>query len=235
MAQQCSNMKNGEGCLTCKGRHEDWFCNLPPQALAEFDALGIHIMVPSGSTLFFEAQPARSVFILCSGHVKLTTSSRDGKTLLVRVARPGDVMGLSAAIAGTPYEVTAQTLDPAQVKSFPRQDFLYFIERYIEGSMQAAKMLNKEYRDALSDAIRLALSNSISGRVAKLLLAMTSEQDDPMPRFNMTLTHEDLANMLGTTRESVTRVLSDMKRKEIIAIKGVSITLLRKDALELLL
>ena len=235
MTQQCSKIMRGESCLTCKDRHEDWFCNLSPQALAEFDGLGMHMTVPSGGTLFFEAQPARSVYILCSGHVKLTTSSKDGKTLLVRIAKPGDVLGLSAAISGTPYEITAQTLDPVQVKSFQRQDFLYFIERYVEGSMQAAKMLNKEYRDALSDAIRLALSSSISARVAKLLLAMTSEQDDPKPRFTMSLTHEDLANMLGTTRESVTRVLSDMKRKEIIAIKGVSMTLLRKDALELLL
>ena len=235
MAQHCSNMVPSESCLTCKDRHEEWFCNLSPQALAEFDALGTHIAVPSGATLFFETQPARSVYILCSGHVKLTTSSKDGKTLLVRIARPGDVLGLSAAIAGTPYEITAQTLDPAQVKSFQRQDFLCFIERYIEGSIHTAKMLNKEYREALSDAVRLALSNSIAARVARLLLAMTSEQDGPKPRFNMSLTHEDLANMLGTTRESVTRVLSEMKRKEIIAIQGVSLTILRKSALELLL
>ena len=235
MAQHCSNMVPSESCLTCKDRHEEWFCNLSPQALAEFDALGTHITVPSGATLFFETQPARSVYILCSGHVKLTTSSKDGKTLLVRIARPGDVLGLSAAIAGTPYEITAQTLDPAQVKSFQRQDFLCFIERYIEGSIHTAKMLNKEYREALSDAVRLALSNSIAARVARLLLAMTADQDGPKPRFNMSLTHEDLANMLGTTRESVTRVLSEMKRKEIIAIQGVSLTILRKSALELLL
>ena len=235
MAQHCSNMVPSESCLTCKDRHEEWFCNLSPQALAEFDALGTHITVPSGGTLFFETQPARSVYILCSGHVKLTTSSKDGKTLLVRIARPGDVLGLSAAIAGTPYEITAQTLDPAQVKSFQRQDFLCFIERYIEGSIHTAKMLNKEYREALSDAVRLALSNSIAARVARLLLAMTADQDGPKPRFNMSLTHEDLANMLGTTRESVTRVLSEMKRKEIIAIQGVSLTILRKSALELLL
>lgn len=235
MADPCSKMMHNESCLTCKDRHGDWFCNLSPQALVEFDALGMHMMVPSNAILFFESQPARGVYILCGGHVKLTTSSKDGKTLLVRIAKPGDVLGLSAAIAGTPYEITAQALDAVQVKSFQRQDFLRFIERYVEGSMHATKMLNKEYRDALSDAVRLALSTSISARVARLFLEMTTGQDDPKPRFTMPLTHEDLATMLGTTRESVTRVLSELKRKEIIAIKGTSMTILRKSALELLL
>ncbi len=223
-----------EGCLTCSHRHEDWFCNLSPQALVEYEALGMHMMVPSGGTLFSEAQTPRSVYILCAGHVKQTTSSKEGKTLLVRIARPGDVLGLSAAISGTPYEVTAQAIDPVQVKSFQRQDFLHFIERHIEGSMHAAQMLNREYRDALSDAIRLALSISISGRVARLFLEMSSEREEPMPRFTLALTHEDIASMLGTTRESVTRVLNEFKRKEIILIKGSSMTILRKDALELL-
>lgn len=235
MANQCSNLMHSESCLTCKDRHADWFCNLSPQALAEFDSLGMHMMLPAGGTLFFEGQTARNVHILCGGHVKLTTSSKDGKTLLVRIAKPGDVLGLSAAIAATPYEVTAQALDSVQLKSFHRPDFLHFVERHVEGSMHATRMLNKEYRDALSDAIRLALSSSISGRVARLFLEMTSEQNEPKPRFTMSMTHEELATMLGTTRESVTRVLNELKRKEIIAMKGTSVTILRKDALELLL
>lgn len=235
MKTSCVSATQSEGCITCKNRHADWFCNLSPQALVEFDVLGMHMTVPPGGTLFFEAQSARSVYILCTGHIKLTTSSKDGKTLLVRIAKPGDVLGLSAAISATPYEVTAQALDPVEVKSFQRQDFLHFIEHHIEGSMGAAKMLNKDYRDALSDAIRLALSGSISGRVARLFLEMAAGQDEPKPSFTMAFTHENLATMLGTTRESVTRVLSELKRKEIIAIKGTSMTILRKDALELLL
>jgi CRP/FNR family transcriptional regulator len=235
MAKPCSNTMQTESCITCKNRHADWFCNLSPQALVEFDVLGMHMTVPPGSTLFFEAQPARSVYILCGGHVKLTTSSKDGKTLLVRIAKPGDVLGLSAAISGTPYSTTAQALDPVQVKSFQRQDFLHFIEHHIEGSMGAAKMLNKKYLDLLSNAVRLALSGSISGRVARLFLEMAAGQNGPKPSFTMPYTHENLANMLGTTRESVTRVLNELKRKEIIAIKGTSMTILRKDALELLL
>ena len=191
-------------------------------------------MVPSGATLFQEGQSARSIYILCSGQVKMTASSRDGKILLVRLAKAGDVLGLSAAMSSTPYETSAQAVEPVQVKSFQRQDFLRFIERHIEGSMQAAHMLNREYRDALSDAVRLALSTNISGRVARLFLDMAIDRTEPRPRFTLSLTHEELSTMLGTTRESVTRVLSELKRKEVIAIHGSSITILRKEALELL-
>jgi CRP/FNR family transcriptional regulator len=94
--------------------------------------------------------------------------------------------------------------------------------------------MNREYRNALSDATRLALSSSIPGRVARLFLEMANGQEANGQRFTMSLTHEDLATMLGTTRESVTRALNEMKRKGMIAIKGTSITLLRKDALEVL-
>ncbi len=234
MADRCSNKIHMENCTTCTGRHEDWFCNLSPQALVEFDALGMQMMVPPGGTLFFEAQPAHGVYVLCKGHVKLTASSKNGKTLLIRIAKPGDVLGLSAAISDTSYSTTAQALDPLQVKSFQSKDFLHFIEHHIEGSMHAAKMLNRKYRDALSTAARLVLSASISGRIASLLLEMAAEQNDPELRFTLSLTHEELAGMLGTTRESVTRILNEMKHKEIIAIHGASITILRKDVLELL-
>lgn len=235
MSVPCPRGMHNDSCLTCEDRHEDWFCNLAPQALSEFDALGMHMMVPSGSTLFFEGQTPRGISVLCAGHVKLTTSSKDGKTLLVRIARPGDVLGLSAALSNTAYEITAQAMEPVQIKSFRSQDFLRFIERHIEGSMHAARMLNKEYRNALTDATRLALSGSIPGRVARLFLEMAPGHDHPDPHFTLSLTHEELASMLGTTRESVTRVLSEMKRKKIIAIKGTSVALLRREALELLL
>jgi CRP/FNR family transcriptional regulator len=238
MADRCLDAMHNDGCLTCKERHADWFCNLSPAALAEFDAIGMHMMVPPGGNVFFEGQPPRGVYVLCAGHVKLSASSKEGKTLVIRIAKPGDVLGLSAAIAGTAYETAAQAIESVEVKSFQRQDFLRFIERHIDGSLHAAKMLNREYRDALGNATRLALSSSIAGRMARLLLGMAWEQGEAMPRFvpriAMSYTHEDLAAMLGTTRETVTRVLNEMKRKEIIAIKGTWLTILRKDALDLL-
>ena len=228
-----------DSCLVCTDRQPGWFCDLSPEALAEYDALSVHLEMAGGSFLFAEGDTPRAVYVLCSGEVKLTSSSREGKTLLVRVAHPGDVLGLSAAISDTVYEVSAQAACYARVRSFKRQDFLQFIERHIEGSLHAVEMLNHEYRAALTDACRLALSGSIAGRMARLLLDLASASGEIEPNgaacFHLSMTHEEIAAMLGTSRESVTRVLSEFRRKGILQMKGIRVVLLRKEALEVLL
>ncbi len=224
-------------CLTCKARKPGWFCDLPAHVLSEYDVMGIHTMLPAGARLFSEGQTARGVSVLCSGRVKLTKSSKDGKVFLVRIAKPGDVLGLSAVIGGTPYEVTAEVVEPVQMKIFGRDEFLHFLQHHVEGNQHAAESLNNEYRATLLDACRLALSNSIAGRMAHLLFHSSSEAgtwSSERPEIRLPLTHEDLAAMLGTTRESVTRVLGDFKRRHILSISGNKFRILRKDALEAL-
>jgi len=225
-------------CLSCKTKRAGWFCDLSPQAMAEYDAISTHVLLPIGSVLFAEGQMPRNVSVVCDGRIKLTKSSQNGKTLLVRIAKPGDVLGLSAVLSKGTYEVTAQAIEYVQLKTFQQKDFLHFIQRHIEGSLHAAESLGKEYRSALTDAYRLALSSSIAGRLAHLLLEFTSESEvkrDGQPEIHMALKHEDLASMLGISRESVTRILNNLRRKGIISIKGTKVTILRKDALERML
>jgi CRP/FNR family transcriptional regulator, cyclic AMP receptor protein len=227
-----------ENCLLCKARKPGWFCHLSPVAMVEYDALGTHAVLPTGSILFTEGQVPRSVSVVCGGRVKLTKSSRDGKTLLVKIANPGSVLGLSAALSKTPYEVTAEALEYTQVKTFQQQDFLHFIQCHVEGSLHAAESLSNEYRSVLSDACRLALSSSIAGRLAHLLLELVIENGaahDTQPEILMSLKQEDLASMLGSSRESISRILNDFRRRGIVSVKGTRMTILRKEALEMLL
>ncbi len=229
---------HAENCLLCQARRPGWFCNLSPQALAEYDAMSSHMILPIGSILFAEGQTARSVAVVCEGRIKLTRSSREGKTVLVKIAKPGDLLGLSAALSKAPYEVTAQAIEYSQIKIFQQSDFLHFIQRHVEGSLHAAESINSEYRSILSDVCRLALSSSIAGRVAHLLLelAVKGETDqNEHPEIHLPLTHEDLASMLGSSRESVTRVLSNFRRTGIVTIHGAKLTILNKEALEILL
>lgn len=238
LMQVIPGMPHAESCISCKARRPGWFCDLPPAALAEYDALSHHVMAPAGSVLLVEGQTPRGVSIVCMGQVKLTKNSRDGKSFLVRVAKPGDVLGLSAALSMTPYEVSAQALEYTQIKTFRREDFLEFLKHHVEGNLNAANSLNREYRMALADASRLALSSSIAGRVAHLLLQLAFENgtaDEPQPVIHMTLTHEELASMLGSSRESITRVLNELKHLGVLLIKGNKVTLLRKQALEALI
>lgn len=227
-----------QSCMLCKARKTGWFCNLSPQSLADFSAMSTRTVFGMGDVLFTEGQPSRSVSVVCAGQVKLTRSSRDGRTLLVKITRPGDVLGLSAALSKVPYEVTAQAIERTQLALFEQQEFLRFIERHAEGSLRAAESLSNEYRSALTDASRLALSTSIAGRVAHLLLDLAMECEtaqDARPKIHLSLRHEDLASMLGSSRESITRALNGLKRKGVISIKGGDMTILSKEALEVLL
>jgi CRP/FNR family transcriptional regulator len=156
----------------------------------------------------------------------------------VKVARPGDLLGLSAALSKTPYEVTARAIEQTQLAIFAQQDFLQFIRHHGEGSLHAAESLSNEYRSVLTDACRLALSSSIAGRVAHLLLELMVENETAQhaqPKIHMPLRHEDLASMLGSSRESITRVLNGFRRKGVISIQGSDMIILSKEALEVLL
>src|SRR5271165_6638574 len=95
-----------ENCLSCSHREERLFCNLPKASVIALSAITYSAVYPKGANLFVEGQPARGIFIICSGRMKLSTSSAEGKTLILRIAEPGEVMGLPATVTGTCYELT---------------------------------------------------------------------------------------------------------------------------------
>ena len=100
-----------QSCLLCKARKPGWFCSLSPQSLADLNAMSTHTLLTMGNILFAEGQVSRSVSVVCAGEVKLSRSSKDGRTLLLKIARAGDLLGLSAALSKAPYEVTAQAIE----------------------------------------------------------------------------------------------------------------------------
>lgn len=214
-------------CTHCELRFLRMFCNLEDAALADFQRLGVPKDFSRGNKLFREDDPGGSVFVICTGQVKLSCSSRDGKTLILKIAMPGDVVGLGAVVSGSKYEVTAEAIEPTQIKEVPREDFLAFLQKHGQASLHAAKALSEEYRAAFFDARRLALSGSAAGRLAALLLdwGKLSSCGKSVIRFTMALTHEELANMVGTSRETVTRLLSRFKKDGLIAMRGSSITI----------
>jgi CRP/FNR family transcriptional regulator len=207
-----------EDCVNCEHRHLRMFCNLTPEALADYDQIGVMMSHARGAKLFSEGDPARNVFIICYGQVKVSSTSREGKTMILKIAGPGDVMGLSAVLADVPHEVTAEAIEPCQVKTI----------------MHAAQSLSGEYLTVFHDAKRLALSGSAAGRLARLLLdwGRASANGKHELRFTLALTHEEIANMAGTSRETVTRLLNQFRRDQWITIKGASLTIIKPNELE---
>ena len=223
-----------ESCLTCPHREERLFCNLPEPAVRALATITSSAAYPKGATLFVEGQPARGVFILCSGRVKLSTSSADGKTLILRIAEPGEVLGLPATVTGTCYELTADVIEPAQANFIARNDFLSFLKDNGEAALRVAQQLGETYHSAISEMRTIGLSHSAGEKLARFLLewAANYPEEKGQIRIKLTLTHEEIAQMIGSSRETVTRLLADFRKKQFLQVVGSTLVIKNKTALE---
>jgi CRP/FNR family transcriptional regulator, cyclic AMP receptor protein len=222
-----------DNCLTCPVREEHLFCNLSLPAVQKLHEIKSTAVYPKSAMLFVEGQLPRGIFVLCSGKAKLSTSSRGGKTVIIKISEPGDVLGLNAVISDRPYEATAEMVEPGQANFIARDALVQFLRENGEVALRVAEQLSRNYYAAYEEIRTLGLSASPSERLAKLLLnwsAEVPESADPQ-RLRLTLTHEEIGEMIGTTRETVSRLFSDFKRKQLVQIKGS--TLIIQDMPEL--
>lgn len=226
-----------ESCLTCKTRTERFFCDLPGEALQAFETIKYATAYPKGAVLFVEGQAPRGIFVLCKGRVKLSICTTDGKTLIVRIGEPGEVLGLSATVSGKPYELTAETIDPCQVNFVKRDDLLHFLKEHSEACFKVAEQLSEKYNTTCHEIRILGLSHSAGQKLAKLLLVWSSKNGEPAkqePRLTPALTHEQIAQMIGTSRETVTRLFTGFRRLRIVQVEGSTLVIRNKAALKLI-
>ncbi|MGO9402925.1 MAG: Crp/Fnr family transcriptional regulator [Terriglobales bacterium] len=223
-----------ESCITCKLRANFSFCDLPPTALQAFESIKYATAYPQKAVLFVEGQMPRGIFVLCKGRVKLSINSPSGRTVIVKLVEPGEVLGMSATISGKPYQVTAETIDPCQVNFVKRDDFLRFLKDDVEACFKVAEQLSEKYHNACKEAGSLGLSHSAAEKLAKLLLEWSSKNGDGgkgEPRLKLRLTHEEIAQMIGTSRETVTRLFAEMKKRQIVQSKGSTLVIRNSAAL----
>jgi len=223
-----------ENCLSCPHRQDRLFCNLSPPAVESLSAITSAAVYPKGATLFVEGQSPRGVFVLCSGRVKLSTSSADGRTLILRISESGDVLGLPATVTGKPYELTAEVIEPTQANFMARDDFLRFLRDHGEAALRVAQQLGETYHSAVAEMRTIGLSHSASEKLARFLLDLGSDHTgvEGDIKLTLTLTHEEIAQIIGASRETVTRLFSDFKKKQLVQVKGSTVTIKNKPALE---
>lgn len=226
-----------ESCMACKSSREGFFCRFSPAVLRAVDAVSHHTIMPAGALLFVEGQTPRGVYIVCSGKVKLYTTSKEGKVLILKQAEAGEVIGLSAAISGTNYETTAETAVHCQLNYIGRQDFMALLQKESEVGAHTAMSLSREFQAAYRDIHDLVLARSSSGKLARLLLSSCSASVVPTSgevHLRSVMTHEEMAQRIGSSRETVTRLLSELKKKRLIRLDGASLVIRSRSGLEAL-
>jgi len=226
-----------ESCMNCPHREERLFCNLPTASVQKLSSITSPASYPKGAMLFVEGQSPRGVFILCSGKVKLSTSSADGKTLILRISEIGEVLGLAAVVSGKPFQATAEVLEPTQANFISRNEFLEFLRGHGEAALRVAQQLAENYHHALSEMRTIGLSHSAGEKLARFLLDWIAEHHtgNGEIKVKLTLTHEEIAQMIGASRETVTRLFTDFKKKQLLQIKGSTLVIRDRAGLEKIL
>src|SRR5215813_8734507 len=154
-----------ERCSQCQAKSRHSFCNLPEKVLSELEAIVQPFSYSQGVRLFVEGQMPRGVFILCQGRVKLLSSSINGKALM-RIAGPGEILGLSAIITETAHETTAEALESGQVQFIRKDRFLIFLQQHGEASLRATQILSRDYYNVYEQVKSLILSDSAEQKLA---------------------------------------------------------------------
>jgi CRP/FNR family transcriptional regulator, cyclic AMP receptor protein len=211
-----------------------FFCDLSGESFCDFDTISLTGFYPRGAKLFIEGQPAKGVFVLCSGRAKLSIGSSNGRSIM-RIAEQGEILGLSATLSGSPYEESAEMLESGKINFIRRDHFIHFLNNQAEASLRAAQHLSHVYRAVHEQMRSLVLSDSAAEKLARLLLSWrkkTGRRKEHAIHLKLSLTHGEIAQMIGVSRETVTRLLGEFRSKGIIQLKGANLLIKDKAALE---
>jgi CRP/FNR family transcriptional regulator, cyclic AMP receptor protein len=211
-----------ENCVGCRVRKGGFFCDLSPESVEAFNRIKHAAVFPEHAVVLVEGQKPCGIFMLCQGRAKLSTTSRDGKTLIVRIAEAGEVLGLHAVMTGGNNELTVETMQPCQLNFVGRNDMLRFLNDHADACFHATAHLARDCSDSYGVVRTIGLSHSISERFARFLLdtAGNSRVSHGRVRVRLSMTHEEISQLVGTSRETITRLLSEFRRNELAELKG---------------
>ena len=211
----------------------EFFKKFSPAALKDLGSISAPSSYPANYALFSEKEEVRGIYIVLEGEVKLSINSNDGRRLSLRIVRKGEILGLTSALSGQPYEVTAETLYPAKLYPIGRREFLGFVMRHPEVYQVFSEELTREFTMACEQLRTVGLSSSAPEKLARLLLdwSENGQAGESGTKVRFSMTHEEIGEFIGASRETVTRTLSTFKSRHLVSFHGCMLTIPSKTAL----
>jgi CRP/FNR family transcriptional regulator len=196
--------------------------NSPLRAIPGIDRISRSRIYPRGAVVFREGNTAHGVYVLSSGRAKVSISSADGKKLIIRIAKGGDILGLYAGLTGRTFEATAEMVEGGRVDFISRQDLLNLIGRQNGSNLDLLEVFSRQFSDLVDHTRMIALSESTLEKLARLIMRWAQdfgERTSEGIRVQIMLTQEEIAQIIGASRETVTRLFSALKRDQVIRMK----------------
>ncbi|KAA6464870.1 Crp/Fnr family transcriptional regulator [Acidobacteria bacterium AB60] len=214
-------------------RTSEFFKRLSPALMEDWNAMEFPHSYGPNVVLFAEKESSRGIFVVLEGEVRLSINSNDGKRLSLRIARKGDILGLSSALTGNNYEMTAETLYPAKIGHVGRAEFLNFLARHPQVYPNVTEELSRQMMMACDQLRTVGLSQSAPEKLARLLLewSETDQSNETGGRVRFSLTHEEIGEFIGASRETVTRTLSNFKHRQLVSFRGSMLEIPSRTAL----
>jgi CRP/FNR family cyclic AMP-dependent transcriptional regulator len=203
------------------GRGE-FFRNLSTQAIREFESISEAQHCRGTTVLISEEQVPSDVVFLLEGRLKLSINSIDGRRLIVAIAWPGEILGLTSVMAGCPHVITAEAQFHCMIRSLQRQDFLDFLMRHPMASQNVMRELSLDYNRTAQKLRTLGLILTAPAKLARLFLEWCKEgvQTKCGVRIQCSLTHGEIGEHIGASRETISRIMKDFKSQGLVEQRG---------------
>ncbi len=211
-------------CKTCTQRFASVLCKVKYNSIEQINEERICTFYKKGQVIFHEGSRPFGIYCVNSGKIKLSKFGDDGKEQLLRLVKPGDLMGYRSLLSQDKYSVSAVALEDSGVCFIPKELFMGILQKDGAFSMEIMKLLSDDLRKAEISITHLA-QRPVRERLAEALLFIKEsygfEADNST--LNLKLSREELANLVGTATETVIRLLSEFKSDNIISLEGKKI------------
>jgi len=188
-----------------------------------------------GKVLFAEGEQARGIYILRTGRATVSISSSEGRVVMLGIAHAGTVLGLNSVLRNCTYDTTVKAVESCRTDFIPRAELIELMQQSHAGAHVILNILSQELSELMDRAKLLLLPRTVSGRLAKLLLEWSKDNGSHMSgsmQLDRVLTHEEIAQMICSSRETVTRLLANLSSQQVIRMTSESILICDRPALE---
>ncbi len=206
------------------------------EELSSLAALATLQEVRRRRVIFLPGDPGTSVFFVNGGRVKISRVTRDGKELTLAYRGPGEIFGELCLVDGGPRAEMAEAMENALVSEIPRAEFERLLETHPRMGLRLVKTLCERRRE-LENTVEKLVFHDVNAKLAELLLQLADDYGVDDARGTLVavkITHQEMANLIGSTRETVSLTLSQFKRKKLIATEGRKIILSDREGLKAL-
>ncbi|MBC7221873.1 Crp/Fnr family transcriptional regulator [Candidatus Bipolaricaulota bacterium] len=223
-----------ELCQSCKHACSYLFSGLSEAARMELASLMRPLELDEGELVFYEGLPAHGLYILCEGKIKVAKRLKGGRSQILKLLAPGEVLGEKTLFDQETYTCYAKALEPSRLMFIAREDFLAFMRKYPDVAFRLIEKLSRELK-AFGDKLVEISAYSAKERMARVLLELARAFGQRTPDgldLGVELSRSEIAEMAGVTTETAVRILSEFKERGLLALPGRRIVILKPEELQ---